>query len=145
MPRHFKQFREKLIKASSSFRQRPDPSLDQIDIAFQTNYYDPDDEECQGIDEYEVRDIFLEFMTGCMKDYSSYIRDPGQQEAGEDLVLANSFYFFDFDKFRRDQGATRQTSFIYKMTTTTMFGNFIEARCLGKTEFDDQIMYFDEL
>ena len=80
-----------------------------------------------------------------MKDYSNYIRDPGLQGADEDLVLANSHYFFDFDKFRRAMGSSRQTAFIYKMTTTTMFGNFIEARCLGKTEFDDQIMYFDEL
>lgn len=51
--------------------------------------------------------------------------------------------FFDVKKFRLAKDA-KPTTLIYKLTETTLFANFIEARSFGKSDQDDQIMYFDE-
>lgn len=42
--------------------------------------------------------------------------------------------FFDFKKFRAAKDATKPLALIYKMTETTLFANFIEARSFGKSE-----------
>lgn len=52
--------------------------------------------------------------------------------------------FFDFKKFRQAKDATKNNTLIYKLTETTLFANFIEARSFGKSDQDDQIIYFDE-
>ena len=52
--------------------------------------------------------------------------------------------FFDFKKFRLSKDATKNITLIYKLTETTLFSNFIEARSFGRSDQDDQIMYFDE-
>jgi len=45
--------------------------------------------------------------------------------------------FFDFKKFRAAKDATKPLALIYKMTETTLFANFIEARSFGKSDQDD--------
>lgn len=40
--------------------------------------------------------------------------------------------------------ATKNITLLFKFTETTLFANFIEARSFGKSEQDEQIMYFDE-
>jgi hypothetical protein len=61
MPRDFKQFREKLLKATAGVTERPDPDLEHVDDAFFRFMQDPDEID-NYIDEIEVRDAFLEFM-----------------------------------------------------------------------------------
>lgn len=53
--------------------------------------------------------------------------------------------FFDFKTFRQAKDATKPNTLIYKLTETALFANFIEARSFGKSDQDEQIMYFDEL
>jgi len=145
MPREFNTLRNKLIKATHNIKTRPDPSLEQVDHAFTTVFVDPDDDEgeSQGVDELLVRDAFLEFMTRIMSDYKKYIKDPGANF--NYLEHANAKDFFNFDKFVQDKDATKPDRFINKLTQTIIFGSFIEAWSLGKTEYDEQIMYFDEI
>jgi hypothetical protein len=52
--------------------------------------------------------------------------------------------FFDFKRFRTAKDATKNITLIYKLTETTLFANFIEARSFGKSDQDEQIMFFDE-
>lgn len=42
--------------------------------------------------------------------------------------------FFDFKKFRQAKDATKSNTLIYKLTETTLFANFIEARSFGKSD-----------
>ena len=51
--------------------------------------------------------------------------------------------FFDMKKFRVAKDAKPNT-LIFKLTETTLFANFIEARSFGKNDQDDQILFFDE-
>ena len=52
--------------------------------------------------------------------------------------------FFDYKKFRIAKEATSNATLIFKLTETTLFANFIEARSFGKSDQDDQIMWFDD-
>ena len=42
--------------------------------------------------------------------------------------------FFDFKKFRQDRDANKNITLLYKVTETTLFANFIEARSFGKSD-----------
>ena len=48
--------------------------LEQIDMAFNVKFMDPDEEFL--FNHYEVRDSFLEFMSSIMSGYTKYIKDP---------------------------------------------------------------------
>jgi|LakMenE18May11ns_1017448.scaffolds.fasta_scaffold9803103_1 hypothetical protein len=74
MPREFRTLREKLLRATAGIKQRPDPLLEQIDFAFATVFVDPDDDS-QGVDDVEVRDAFVEFMSKTMGDYKKFLKD----------------------------------------------------------------------
>ena len=91
-------------------------------------------------DEFEIRDAFLEFMTSIMSGYTKHLNAP---DSTKDVFL-DSRDFFDFKKFRIAKDATKNTTLIYKITETTLFSNFIEARSFGKSDQDEQIMFFDE-
>lgn len=71
-----------------------------MDYAFTTVFIDPDDDH-DGVDEIEVRDAFLEFMSKTMGDYKKFLRDLSNGKDGVDTVPehANSRDFFDRDKF----------------------------------------------
>jgi hypothetical protein len=60
--RGFKTLKDRLIRATSHIRKRPDPLLDHVDEAFFRIWRDIDDEESLDVDEIVVRDAFLEFM-----------------------------------------------------------------------------------
>ena len=136
--------KEKLMRATTSVDYRPHPDLENVDDAFFKVLVDLDDENSQ-IDDIEVRDAFLEFMSGIMHNYKRYIKDPGINDDGSVPDHANSKDFFNFDKFRSEKDARQPHTFIYKLTQTTGFCNFIEARSLGKSENDDQIIHFDHI
>lgn len=53
--------------------------------------------------------------------------------------------FFDFQKFRLQKESTKNTTLVYKLTETSLFANFIEARSFGKSDQDEQIIFFDEV
>lgn len=53
--------------------------------------------------------------------------------------------FFDYDKFRADKDAARSQTFLNKLTQTSNFSFFIESRSLGRSEHDEQIIYFDRI
>lgn len=73
------------------------------DQAFTTVFVDPDEEDMEtGVDDIEVRDAFLEFMSKTMGDYKKYLKDIGGSSkncpnGGIDTVPenANSRDFFD--------------------------------------------------
>jgi hypothetical protein len=69
MPREFR-----MLRATAGIKQRPDPLLEQIDFAFATVFVDPDDDS-QGVDDVEVRDAFVEFMSKTMGDYKKFLKD----------------------------------------------------------------------
>lgn len=47
--------------------------------------------------------------------------------------------------FRFAKDAKKKYQFIYKLTETNHFSYFIESRCFGKSDRDNQIMHFDKL
>ena len=52
-------------------------------------------------------------------------------------MFSDSRDFFDFKKFRSAKDATKNITLLYKLTETTLFANFIEARSFGKSDQDD--------
>lgn len=54
---------------------RPDPMLETVDFAYNTVFVDPEEEEYQ-FNEYEIRDAFLEFMSGLMQGYTKCLIAP---------------------------------------------------------------------
>ena len=114
--REFKVLREKLIKATNCVYERPHQDLEMIDSAFMRIIADPDEDDAQ-IDALGVRDAFLEFMSRIMENYKKYIKDPGVNAAGRPVNdHAQSRDFFNYDKFRADNDATRPQTFIHKLT-----------------------------
>ena len=107
--------REKLLNATTSVQMRPHPDLEHIDNAFFKILLDPEESEHQ-IDDIEVRDAFLQFMSSVMKNYKNYIKDPGMVADGMVNDHANSKDFFDYEKFRADKDAYKPNTFIYKLT-----------------------------
>ena len=136
--------KEKLLRATACIKQRPDPSLEQADYAFSTVFIDPDDDTQDGVDEIEVRDAFLEFMSKIMSDYRKFFKDIHDDD-GTVPDRVNSRDCFCFSKFRAQKDGTKPDSFIYKFTESAIFGNCIESRSLGTTEHDEQIIFFDEI
>ena len=107
-----------------------------IDSAFMNIIADPDEDDEQ-VDALSVRDAFLEFMSRIMENYKKYIKDPGSKAGGPVNDHAGSQDFFNYDKFRADNDASRPQSFIHKLTQTSNFSYFIESRSVGKSENDD--------
>ena len=68
--------------------------LDQIDLAFNIKFMDPDEDYI--LNHYEVRDAFLEFMSSIMSGYTKFIKDPSQRP--EEITCSKDF--FDLDRFR---------------------------------------------
>ena len=113
----------------------------QFDDEQTRNQNDEDDEDdVFRFNEYEIRDAFLEFMSSVMAGYTKCLNAPDSTKD----VFFDSRDFFDFKKFRAAKDATKNTSLLYKVTETTLFANFIEARSFGKSDQDEQIMFFDE-
>lgn len=145
--KEWRTLREKLLRATSCIDQRPDPHLEQCDHAFQTIFSDPDEDGLAGVDEIEVRDAFLEFMSRMMGDYKKFLKDVGGAGKGLQSVpeLANSRDFFDREKFLLAKDSGKFDSFLFKLTNTTMFGCFIENRSMGESTHDAQILFFDNI
>lgn len=122
--------------------ERPDPDLEHVDDAFFRFMQDPDEIE-NYIDDIEVRDAFLEFMQKIMANYQKYLKDPGIGKNGSVPDHATARDFFNFEKFKSDKDAIKPIAFINKLTQTNNFCKFIEARSLGKSDYDEQIMHFD--
>ena len=91
------------------------------------------DEEMQiPFDEYEIRDAFLEFISSLMSGYTKCLIAPNYTCT----KFNDSRDFFDTKKFRAAKDATKNVHLIHKMTDTTLFSNFIEARSFGKSDQD---------
>lgn len=92
------------------------------------------------MDELEIRDAFLEFISGVMKNYTKYLTTPNEAE----MSTIEAQHFFNFHQFRKAKdGGTKEDSFIFQLTQTGLFSNFIENRSFGKSEFDEEILFFD--
>jgi Ribonuclease G/E len=110
--RGFKTLRERLIRATSHIRKRPDPLLEHVDEAFFRIWRDIDDEESFEVDEIVVRDAFLEFMQGIMAGYTECLKDPGENAT----EFSHSKVFFEFDKFLMKKDAfSKPNHFINKL------------------------------
>ena len=135
--------REKLLRATAGIKVRPSPLLEQVDHAFKLPSGLVDESQSCEVDDLEVRDAFLEFMSRIMSDYKRFFKDV-HREDGQMPERVNSTDCFSLQKFRQAKDGTKPDSFMYKFTDATIFGNFIEARSLGTTQYDEQILYFDE-
>lgn len=89
--------------------------MEHVDDAFFRFMQDPDEID-NYIDEIEVRDAFLEFMQKIMANYQKYLKDVGINKDGKVPDFANAKDFFNFDKFRADKDATKNITFINKLT-----------------------------
>lgn len=79
-------------------------------------------------------------MQSIMKNYKEYLSTPNTHE----ISSVEAEHFFDFVKFRKSKdGGSKEESFIYQFTNTAMFSNFIENRQFGKTDMDEEIIFFD--
>lgn len=78
-----------------------------------------------------------------MSDYKKFFKDIHNAD-GSMPERVNSRDCFNFHKFRAQKDGLKTDSFIYNLTESAIFGNFIEARSLGITEHDEQIIFFDE-
>lgn len=96
----------------------------------------------QGVCDIEVRDAFLEFMSKTLQDYKKFFKDIHTAN-GEVPERVNSRDCFDFKKFRQLKDGLKPDSFIYQLTESSIFGRFIEARSLGQSQHDAQIVFFD--
>lgn len=83
-------------------------------------------------------------MSKIMSDYRKFFKDIHDSD-GVVPDRVNSRDCFNFQKFRAQKDGSKPDSFIYSFTESAIFGNFIEARSLGTTEHDEQIIYFDEI
>ena len=123
--------KQRLLKASEHIEMIPDQQmLDQVDLAFNVKFIDPDEDYY--INHYEVRDSFLEFMSTVMSGYTKFIKDPSQRP--EEITQSKDF--FDIWEFRLRKDAKKPFHFIYKLTDTIHFSYFIESRCFGKSDRD---------
>lgn len=52
---------------------RPDPLIEQADLAFNVRQIDPEEDNEFDINEYEIRDAFLEFMQSLMAGYTKFL------------------------------------------------------------------------
>jgi hypothetical protein len=75
-----------------------------------------------------------------MKNYTKYLIAPGKEK----MVFNDARDFFNFKAFRQYKDAVKDNTFIYKLTETTLFTNFIESRSFGVCEHDAEIIFFDE-
>ena len=112
-----------------------------MDLAFHKEYADPEDEE--ELNHLEIRDAFLEFMSGLMAGYTKYLKDPSEHITEVTQNAAKDF--FDMDKFRIQKDAKKPYTFLYKFTDTVNFNTYIECRCIGMSKNDQQIMHFEKL
>jgi hypothetical protein len=77
-----------------------------------------------------------------MSGYKECLKDPGENAT----EFSHSKVFFEFDKFLMKKDALNKPHhFINKLVQTTSFGNYIENRSLGRSEFDPQMIHFDKL
>jgi len=75
-----------------------------------------------------------------MQNYTKYQITPNAR----DISSIEASHFFDFASFRKSKdGGSKEDSFIFQFTQTAMFSNFIENRYFGKSEFDEEILFFD--
>jgi len=134
-----KPLRNRLARATKHF-VRSQQQLKKVDYAFNTHFIDPD-EQGEDLNILEVRDAFLEFMTSLMQGYTKCLIAPKAQNE----IFHDSRDFFDFQKFKKAKDATKENSLVFKLCDTTLFSNFIEARSFGKSDCDDQILFFDDV
>jgi len=77
-----------------------------------------------------------------MQGYKECLKDPGETAT----EFSHSKVFFEFDKFLMKKDAlSKPHHFINQLVRTTSFGNYIETRSLGRSEFDPQMIHFDKL
>lgn len=70
--KEYKILKQRLMKATEGII-RPDPLIEQADLAFNNRLIDPEEDTEFYIDEYEIRDSFLEFMQSLMAGYTKFL------------------------------------------------------------------------
>jgi pentatricopeptide repeat protein len=111
-----------------------DNSLDLIDQPFSCI---EQSEPNRKFNMWAIRDAFLEFQTNLMKNYQRYYTVP---EAHNSTELRECFNVPGFLAYLK---SNKPTSFLYKITETSLFSNFIESRYYS-VDSHYEINYFDE-
>ena len=110
---------------------------DNVDEAFSCFMGENDDNLY--FNSYAIRDAFLEFQTQLLKNYQRFFLMPSK--AGEKFTDARQC--FNTPSFLSYHKSNRADNFLYKVTETSMFANFIETRYFAP-EDKYELSYFDE-
>ena len=108
-----------------------------IDEAF--SCYMRDSDENFSFNCYAVKDAILEFQTQLLKNYQRFFLMPSK--AGEKFTDARQC--FNTASFLAYHKSNRSDNFLYKVTETSLFANFIETRYFVP-EDKYELSYFDE-
>lgn len=125
------------LKTYANIYRSQDAVRETVDDAFNSIMKD-DEEFKQLFHPYRVRDAFLEFQTSLLKHYQRYLMfsERTSTRFGDFRSTFNVQMFLSYHKART------QDNFLYKVTETSMFANFIESRSNTETSNLD-LNYFD--
>jgi pentatricopeptide repeat protein len=114
-----------------------DPVRETIDEAFNFIYYDNTDHAAQ-FHGLTVRDSFLEFQSLLMKNYHRFFVMPNSSNK-----FTKCEDCFNFKGFLSYHKADKKDYFLFQVTATQLFAQFIENRFFNK-QVQQEIIYFDE-
>lgn len=110
---------------------------DNVDEAFCC--YMRENDENFNFNPYAVKDAFVEFQSQLLRTYQRFFLMPSK--AGERFTDARQC--FNTPSFLAYHKSNRPDNFLYKVTETSMFANFIETRYFAPEE-NYELSYFDE-
>lgn len=132
----YRQLHNRLLECANTYNEH-DVLRDNVDEAFSCVMKDQD--EAFNFNSFAVRDAFLEFQTQLLKNYQKFFLMPSK--AGEKFNDARQC--FNTPSFLSYHKSNRTDNFLYKVTETSLFANFIETRYFAP-EDKYELSYFDE-
>jgi len=127
----------KRLQAFSKLHLNAKSKIQTVDLAFEINLVDPEDEE-QKYDPYEIRDAFFEFLCSLLKLYPKFFKPPSSKTN----EIINFVDVFDTKEFLAINKANKQGTFLSKLVETGLFSYFIETRCM-QSKFDAEYQLLD--
>ncbi len=129
----------RLRKATAYLWRGDEAMIDNADDAF--NLVMAMEDETMQLDDNEIWDAFFEFNCSIMKNYTKYLTTPNADE----MSTIQASHFFNFEGFLKARDGGKDDTFLRWFTSTSMFHTFIENRSFGKSEFDEEILFFDSV
>jgi len=126
------------LKDSAVLFSEADSFRDSADYAYSYNLEDMDTTPVSVFNPYAVRDAFLELQTSLLKNYQRFFKLPESYS-----FSSSAIHFFNTSAFLSYHKALKPYHFLYKVTETSLFANFVERRFTASTQKYD-LVYFDE-